>query len=111
MSSTTSANVWMTQSWRPGSSGRAAGVPGGSWAKCLPGLSTFVGRLMARLPDVATLKAATGREGPVAGARQAATAGGPSPGGQSWPVELQVQLRWAGSGEPATNHYETRVKA
>jgi beta-mannosidase len=75
------------------------------------GPSTFVGRLMARLPDVAALKAATGAEGAVAGPREAATAGGPSPSGRSWPVELQVQLRWAGSAEPATNQYETRVKA
>jgi beta-mannosidase len=61
------------------------------------GQSTFVGRLMARLPEVATL--------------QAATAEGPSPSGGSWPVELQLQLRWAGSAQPAANHYETWVKA
>ena len=65
MSSTTSANASMTQSWKRGSSGRAAGVPGGSPGEVPAGASTFVGRLMARLPEVATLEAATGREGPV----------------------------------------------
>jgi hypothetical protein len=60
------------------------------------GQSTFVGRFMARLPEVATL--------------EAATAGGPSPRGGPWPVELELELRWAGCAEPATNHYETSAK-
>jgi hypothetical protein len=60
------------------------------------GRSTFVGRLMARLPEVAIL--------------EAATAGGPSPRGGPWPVELELQLRCAGLPEPAANHYRTSIK-
>jgi beta-mannosidase len=60
------------------------------------GRSTFVGRLMARLPEVAIL--------------EAATAGGPSPRGGPWPVELELQLRCASLPEPAANHYRTSIK-
>jgi len=61
------------------------------------GQPTFIGRLMARLPEVATL--------------EAATAGPLSPRGGSWPVELQLRLRWAGPAGQAANGYQTWVKA
>jgi beta-mannosidase len=52
------------------------------------GSCCLVGRIAAKLPSVAELNAA---------------------GGQPWPVELQLQLRWAGSPEPVPNRYETWV--
>jgi len=75
------------------------------------GPSTFVGRLLARLPELATLTAAAAGEGATAGSGEPATAAGASSRGQSWPVELRLQLRWAGSTEPAANHYQTWVTA
>jgi beta-mannosidase len=75
------------------------------------GPATFVGRLIARLPEVASLKAATAGEEATANPGTTTANAGPSPLGPSWPLALQLQLRWAGSAEPAANRYESWVKA
>lgn len=70
-----------------------------------PGSCTFVGRLMARVPELAALKAATA---PV----EATAAPGESPrGGLSWPVELALQLKWGSPAVSSSNRYVTSVKA
>jgi beta-mannosidase len=56
---------------------------------------TFVGRLKAALPSLARLPAPPGGAGAVA----------------SWPLVLELELRWAGGTELVRNRYESSITA